>query len=188
MSVDHFATLPRPVSLAAVVDSARATLTELLALAAPPDLSVTHSVIDEQRAAIRPGRPLLVAELHDVVFGRPGGDQDVLITAGGEDAAWLMDGEFHPHGEEGMVLSVSPSRTCVGVALATAVALAAALVSGGDFIDGEIRMLRPAVRDPRSVVDRTRLTSSSPDLASAAEKYLRQFPHLGGWPRDVTIT
>ncbi len=187
MSVDLVATLPRPVSLAAIVDSARTTLAELLALATPPALLVTHFALDERGPAVRPGRQLTGAELHDVTFGIPGAEGHVQITVGGEDAAWLMEGEHHPHGEEGMVLTVSPSRTCVGVTVATGIALAAALVSGGDFIS-EIRMLRPPVLDPRSVIARTRLTSSSPDLAAATEKYLRQFPHMGGWPTEVTIT
>ncbi|MET0134543.1 MAG: methyltransferase domain-containing protein [Kibdelosporangium sp.] len=158
MSVDLVATLPRPVPLAEVVDLARTTLAELLALDAPPDLAV----IDADESV-------------------PGAQVYVQVTMG-EDSARLMDGEYHPDGDDGMVLSVSPSRTCAGVVLATSLALAAALASGGEFIDDEIGMLRPPARDPRTAIARSRLTTPSSDLVAASEVYMRQFPHLRGWP------
>jgi hypothetical protein len=143
---------------------------------------VTWFPLDEQGFAIRPGRRLAGAELPDIVLGVPGAQMYARVDAGGEDGAWLMDGEHHPHGDEGMVLSVSPTRTSVGVLLATGLALAAAVHSGGDFIDDEIGMLRPPVREPRAVIARTRLAGPPRDLLSASDTYLRQFPHLGGWP------
>ncbi|MEN3608400.1 hypothetical protein AAH979_02555 [Plantactinospora sp. ZYX-F-223] len=45
---------------------------------------------------------------------------------------------------DGGVRAVSSSyRTCVSVVVATALALAAAVLTGGEFGDEEIRMLRP---------------------------------------------
>lgn len=187
MSVDLVATLPRPVTLAAVVNTACATLAELLALGAPPELRVINFALNERGAAIQPGWQLAAAELHDVALGVPGAEVFVQVTVGSRDAVWLMDGEFHPDGDGGMVLSVSPSRTCVGVALATGITLAAALAADGDFIDDEMGMLRPPVRDPRLVLARTRLSTPALDLAPASERYLRQFTHLGGWPDAVAI-
>jgi hypothetical protein len=186
MSVDLVATLPRPISLAAVVDTASATLADLLAVATTPQLHVIGFAFDERGAAVRRGRRLAEPELRDISLGVPGACVYVQVTLGGSNAAWLMDGEYHPDGDEGMVLSVSPDRSCAGVVLATAVALAAASAAGGDFIDEEIGMLRPPLRDPGLVVARTRLDTASSDVAVASKEYMRQFPHLNDWPADIT--
>jgi hypothetical protein len=186
MSVDLYATLPRPVSMATVIDTASTTLTELLALAAPPKLCVTGFAVYDHGEIVQPGRRLAAPELRAMTLGVPGEGQHVQVAVG-RDPVWLMDGEYHPHGDDGFVLTVSPARTSVGVVLAMSVALAAAMVAGGEFIDDEIRMLRPPERNPRSVVDRTRLRTARPDLATACEEYMRPFPHLGGWPEVVTL-
>jgi hypothetical protein len=56
---------------------------------------------------------------------------------------------------------VSPTRTCVGVVVATAVALGAAIASGGRFVDTEIGMLGRHEWDPARFIDRARLRNGA---------------------------
>jgi hypothetical protein len=78
---------------------------------------------------------------------------------------------------------VSPARTCVGVVLATAIALGAASASGGDFIDMEIVMLDEVSWDPAEFTELARLTDGAGDFAARCEQFMRQFPRLNGWPK-----
>ena len=71
--------------------------------------------------------------------------------------------------------------------VATGLALAAAPLSHGEYLDEEIRMLWPALHEPGQVITRTRLPKSSDDFTAQCEKYLRQFSHLNGWPQDRSI-
>lgn len=79
---------------------------------------------------------------------------------------------------------VSPTRTCVGVVLATAVALGAAVAGGGEFVDMEIVMLDGVAWDPDRFIELARLPDGIGDFAARCEQFMRQFPQLGGWPRD----
>lgn len=79
----------------------------------------------------------------------------------------------------------TPTRTCVGVVSATALALAAASCGGGEFFD-EITMLQPPEPDVRRVIERTRLADRGTTFADRCERYMRQFGHLNGWPSDVS--
>ncbi|MFB4283445.1 hypothetical protein ACBJ59_49645 [Nonomuraea sp. MTCD27] len=74
----------------------------------------------------------------------------------------------------------TPTRTCVGVVSATALALAAESCSGGTFVDDEIMMLQPTAPDAHRVVERTRLTHSGTTFEHCCERYMRQFEHLNG--------
>jgi hypothetical protein len=82
---------------------------------------------------------------------------------------------------------VSPHRTCVGLAVATALALAAAKLGNGDFIDIEIMMLQPPVSRPDRVIELTKLPDNGSDFVERCERYMRQFVHLNGWPRTVRL-
>jgi len=73
-------------------------------------------------------------------------------------------------------------RTCVGVALATGLAVATARLAAGRYVDEQIGMLTGAEHEPDHVIRRTRLSERGDDFALQCEKYLRQFPHLNGWP------
>lgn len=81
----------------------------------------------------------------------------------------------------------SPTRTCVGVVLPTALSLAAADRGCGDFVDLEIRMLEPGELDPARFVGRTRLAESETGFDVQCERFMRQFTRLAGWPRDVSL-
>jgi hypothetical protein len=110
------------------------------------------------------------------------GHFDVRLVGCG-DLAWLNVCEF-----EGVVEAVfSPSRTCVGVVLATALSLAIAERARGDFVDNQIRMLDPGVSDPEAFVERTKLAEEGTDLDAQCELFMRQFARLEGWPQDVTL-
>ncbi|WP_405021327.1 hypothetical protein OHV05_34880 [Kitasatospora sp. NBC_00070] len=82
----------------------------------------------------------------------------------------------------GVQVVVSPTRTCVGVVLATAVALSAASASGGKFVDEEIVMLDRVARDPARFIELAHLADTSGDFGARCEQFMRQFPSLDGWP------
>jgi hypothetical protein len=107
------------------------------------------------------------------------------------DGVRLMVADYH-HEQFGELRGYrhavfSPYRTCVGVAVATGLALAAAQLACGEYLDEQIRMLRPQVHEPGQVINRTRLPQGSGDFAAQCEKYLRQFPDLNGWPQDCSM-
>ena len=54
----------------------------------------------------------------------------------------------------------------------------------GRYVDGQIKMVPYDLSDPGTVIARTRLRAPVGDFGARCEQYLRQFPHLGGWPRD----
>lgn len=196
MSVDLAATVRVPTTLAAVVDRARGVLSTLLDLPTVPDLVIVVDRPHQQGARTGPDRRPDVVNLGATVIGHPmapdgtgaaGVPVKIDVPATGDGVRLmeidLHDPEFGAFDDDRRAV-VSPGRTCVGVTMATGVALAVAQLARGEFLDDEIRMLRPAVRDPDQVIGRTRLRGAEGDFAARCEEYLRQFPDLGGWPRD----
>jgi hypothetical protein len=171
-------------------------LSDLLGIVSVPDFTVFVGRQYRQGVRTGPGRCLDAAEMAATVIGdriapgEAGRDRsthfaiDVPATS---DSVRLM--LVSCHGEELGDLTgypravVSPYRTCVAVAVAAALVLAMADLARGDYLDEEIRMLRPGVRPPAEVIDRTRLAEGSGDFAAQCEKYLRQFPELNRWPQ-----
>ncbi|WP_328380927.1 hypothetical protein OHQ88_23015 [Micromonospora zamorensis] len=196
MSVDLEATLARPISLAEMVTAARATLAELLGLDTTPELSVFTDRRYEQGRRVASGRRLDEAELRSTTIGDPlerepnGMPASIHLeigVSGFADGAWLLviDHETETGGVPEAVFS--PYRTCVSVVVALAMALAVADLTGGEFTDDQIQLLRPGHTHPRHMVTATRLPPESGDFAQRCERYLRQFAHLGEWPRDVAM-
>lgn len=182
MSVDLCATVQTSVSLAAVLDTARALLCELLALTPAPPIEVFAGPRFEQGRRLDEGRPVegdaLAAEL---VGGRMSAGSFEFRIPETSDLARLLVLE-----DEGMVDAVfSPTRTCVGVVLATALALATAHHGCGEFLDLQIRMLETGESDPGEALARTKLVEPGTRFVAQCERYMRQFARLNGWPADV---
>jgi hypothetical protein len=150
-----------------------------------------------------PWQPLDRPALEQLIVGGPlsrhSAKQDSLAFTihvhGMADAAWLtvMDHD-DGHAPRQIVGYVSPQRTCVGVALAIAVALGIALASDGKLHEWQLRIDSFAdepVDSPGRFIELTHAPApaSRDDTGSAArcELFLRQFPRLGGWPRDVSL-
>ncbi|SCL35187.1 hypothetical protein GA0074692_4027 [Micromonospora pallida] len=196
MSVDLEASLPTPIPLAAVMTTARGTLAELLGVDTTPELSVIVDRRYEQGRRMTVGRQLGEAELLSATIGHPidpdpdgspGSIHYEIDISGSNDGLWLMVIDHEPEAGGEVEAVFSPYRTCVSVVVATAMALAVADLAGGEFIDEQIQMLRPGHTDPRHVVTATRLPPGQDGFATGCERYLRQFPHLDGWPRDVSM-
>ena len=179
MSVDLEVVLSRPVRLGELIDHGRRVLAELLGGDAP-ELVV--------RDGARADRPLMsTAETAGIVLGQPVPDNDhfrVDVPATGDQVHVMAIDHADIDPEMGWEAVFSPSRSCVGVAVATGLALATAQVSEGRYVDGQIRMVPYDLGDPDIVIARTRLRAPVGDFDMRCEQYLRQFPHLGGWPRD----
>lgn len=179
MSVDLEATLRTPITLAVLIDRTRNVLADLLGGVEVPYLAV---LTDRRR-----GRALGPAGLSAAVIGEPiEPDQDGLsgsvfydidIPATG-DGVRLMVIDFIGEAsiDDDRHAVFSPSRTPVGITVATGLALATAQLGDGEFVDDEIRMLTPPVRDPDEVISRTRLEGPADDFVGQCTKYLRQFP------------
>lgn len=196
MSVDLEATLARPISLAEMVTAARATLSELLGVDTTPELSVFTDRRYEQGRRVASGRRLDAAELRSTTIGHridpkpngmPGSIHLEIDVSGFADGAWLLVIDHEP--ETGGVPEAvfSPYRTCVSVVVTLAMALAVADLTGGQFTDDQIRLLRPGHTHPRHLVTATRLPREPGEFTQRCERYLRQFAHLGGWPRQVSM-
>ncbi|MFI6097175.1 hypothetical protein ACIA8G_16550 [Lentzea sp. NPDC051213] len=75
----------------------------------------------------------------------------------------------------------------MSVVLCIAIAVAAADLGGGEYLDEERAIVRPLTYEPERVIATTRLARSDLTFARRCEHYLRQFRHLGGWPQLVTL-
>ncbi len=187
--MDLEATLDRPIRLGAALSEARQVLSDVLN-AAMPGLVVFVDREYRQGERVGLGRRLDPAELRDLVIGGPipaGAVHFEIEVPDTGDGVCLMvfDEQAHQVGP-GRCAVFSPYRTCVGVVVAAGLALAVARLSGGTYVDEDIGMLTEPEHDPDRVIHRTRLSSSG-DFVVQCERYLRQFPHLGGWPRDRSM-
>jgi hypothetical protein len=196
VSVDVAAELAAPVSLAAVLERARDALRALLGLdSEPPELAVIDGWRVESHLRVPSGRPLSARDLASTMIGErippENGQAAGSVTfqvdlVGGEDRAYLMviDLTGVQDTEPCIEAVVSPTRTCAGVVLATAIALGAASASGGEFIDVEIVMLDGVAWEPARFIELARLTDGTGDFEARCEQFMRQFPGLNGWPKD----
>lgn len=189
-----------PVTLAATLGRTRVILSDLLAIVSVPDLTVFAGRQYQRGARTGPGRRLDAAELAATVIGDPiaPGEAGVHASTHFEidvpatgDGVRLMVVDYHDEQSGDLTghrhAVISPYRTCVAVTLAAALALAMAELAQGDYLDEQVRMLRPGAHLPGEVIDRTRLAGGSGDFAARCEKYLRQFPHLNGWPQNRSM-
>lgn len=209
--MDLVATMPRPVSLGALVAAARETMADLLGLPVVPVMAVFADRAYREGRLVDAGRRLGETELAGLMIGEPipgpardrrstchydfevgdAGDGARLMVVDYSDATFLDEDDDLGAPVQAIF---SPYRTCVGVVVATSLALGAARCSGGEFVDLEIMMLRPPESDPARVVVATRLAAGGDGdgdgnggFEARCERYLRQFANLGGWPQDVTI-
>jgi hypothetical protein len=187
MSVDLEVTMVKPVALADVLSEAQTVLSVLLNVAAVPALAVFTDREYQEGRRLGQGHRLETAEQADIILGVPLPEGEAhfeidLPETG--DGVWLMviDAETAGWGT-GREAVISPYRTCVGVALAAGLALATARLTEGRYVDEQIGMIR-GLQEPDQVISRTRLPERGDDFAIQCERYLRQFPHLNGWPVD----
>ncbi|MFM9588115.1 hypothetical protein ACKI1J_01255 [Streptomyces scabiei] len=205
MSVDLVGTTYTSVPLDGLVRAAEETLARLLGLTAAPVIDVVADRGIEQGRVVDEGRRLSRRERGTELIGErvrgcddeTAGERDLgFLVAGYEDIVRLLvfdPGEMPGHeghvaadGQHEPVEAIfSPSRTCVGVVTATALALAAADLGGGEFVDAEIRMLPSREPHPGRMIERTQLRDRGDDFAARCERFVRQFARLNGWPRTV---
>lgn len=185
----------RPFGLDALVKTSQGILVELLGVEVAPPVEVFAGRRYREGHRVDAGRRLARRELATELVGDhisgPLHRRSTLhfefdIPSTG-DCARLMVIDRSEDVTEPVSGVFSPTRTCVGVVVATALALAAAVQGAGEFIDDEIKMLRPPVTDPRRVIERTRLPGRETDFAGRCERYLRQYPQLDGWPPDISL-
>ena len=184
MSVESSATVPEPITLAAVLDAARAMLAELLGIRTVPEL---YLVADRRYVQGRPvddGRRVEPAELRGITFGGPGPRDDQghfeVGAAGHDDRVWLtlyrspassrhqMTEREWRHDAE---IVCAPWRTPPGTVLAIGLALAAASSSGGEFAS-QLRLLDPPQSEPDRMLQATRLPPSQLTFDAACRQYL----------------
>lgn len=204
MSVDFVGTMHAPVPLDALVATAQETLARLLGLQALPVIDVIADRTFDQGHPVDAGRRLGAQELGAIVVGErvqgpPGegpDERDVdFYAAGSRDMVRLMMFDPHEHLDheapyekrEPVEAVFSPTRTCVGVVTAAALALAAASLGDGEFVDTEVPLLQQPERDPVRMIELTRLPDRGDDFAARCERFMRQFARLNGWPRDVRL-
>jgi hypothetical protein len=191
MSVDLEATMEKPVPLADVLGTAQEILRVMLNVAAVPALAVFADREYREGQRVGPGRRLGAAEQAKVMIGTPlaaGAVHFEVDLPSTGDGVWLMVIDWEADGWGGGRCAVfSPYRTCVGVALATGLALATARLAGGRYVDEQIGMLTGPEHEPDQVISRTRLPERGDDFAIQCERYLRQFTHLNGWPEDRSM-
>jgi len=190
--------------MAAVVDRVADVLSALLALKprAVPDVLVSRG----WAVGDAPWQALDRAALENLIVGGPlsrdSGDGDSLAFTihidGVADPAWLMiieqtrDDDPSPQ----ILGDAHPARTCVGVVLAIAVVLAIGIASNGKLgEDWQIPMtdfVDDLLDEPERFIELTRMpVSGGPadeGLPARCERFLRRFPRLGGWPREVRLS
>ncbi|MDX3558182.1 hypothetical protein ACSCB1_02930 [Streptomyces europaeiscabiei] len=204
MSVDFVGTMHAPVPLDALVATTRETLVRLLGLRAVPVIDVIADRRFDQGIPVDAGRRLGDQELGAVLVGErvPGppvedpSERDFdFCVAGSRDMVRLMMFDPHEHlgheapyeKREPVEAVFSPTRTCVGVVTAAALALAVGSLGDGEFIDAEVSLLQAPEPDPARMIELTRLPDRGDDFAARCERFMRQFARLNGWPRDVRL-
>ncbi|MEU5200561.1 hypothetical protein AB0G86_42055 [Streptomyces scabiei] len=207
MSVDLAGTTHTPVPLDGLVLAAEETSARLLGPTTAPVIDVIADrrieqgrVVDEGRRLSRPERGTeLIGERVGGCDDERAGERDIaFLVAGHEDIVRLLvfdpgevpghEGHVAADGQREPVEAVfSPSRTCVAVVTATALAPAVADLGGGEFVDAEIRMLPSREPHPGRMIERTRLPDRGDDFAARCARFMRQFARLNGRPRAVHL-
>jgi len=187
--------------MAAIIDRAAGVLGDLLGL---DHESVPGLLVSEGWARPEaPWQPLDRPVLEQLIVGGPlprhSAKRDspafTIHLHGMADAAWLMIMDHDEDYEPGQVVGyVCSQRTCVGVALAIAVALGIALASDGKLHEWQLRIdsfVDEPVDSPGRFIELTHAPASASrddtGFAARCELFLRQFPRLGGWPKDVSL-
>lgn len=195
VSADIVAGLRVPISLAMLLGGGHHTLMELLGGVAVPELVLYAHPGPLRHAQRGRGRRVAGAELEQTTVGEPiaGPDNapvgsvlyEIRVPTGDLTWLWLFDQRMFGSGRVEAVFT--PRRSCIGVVLATSLALGAALSSGGDFVDINIMMLGPPGATAQEFLGRTRLPDPGTGFIEQCERYMRQFTNLGGWPPDVSM-
>jgi hypothetical protein len=205
VSVD-FSAVPRvPVRLDRVSDTTSEVLRKLTGFADPPSPVFIADVVRDGGRVVSQGRRLVRADLEAITLPseyenvgerllgtRLGSyDYDVMLEGLVERSSILvigLPGRTLPTRGGTVDVLVSPTRTCVGLVMTIALALAIALESQGEFDDGEVMLLgRPGPRDPRIFIDTTQATWQPTDFIKGCTSFMRQFPALQGWPPDASL-
>jgi len=186
------------VPLSDVIGGAAEALKALLGLGEAPELRLSdcREMHRDAHGAVR-WRKLDVSALEDLTVGgpipgEPGEDITLCFTvslAGLEDQVRLMisDDTWEDDPEPVITAYASPSRTCLGVVLAIAIVLGAAIASDGQLTE-EWQLQRryfvdEPMCDPRHFVELTRMhAADAEDVDVRAERFLRRFPKMNGWP------
>ncbi len=190
MSVDLSATIKRPSDLDAFVTTTRATLGQLTG-SAPPELRVVAGRTYRQGQMVDPGAAVPCGSA--TTLGDPD-DASLRAPAPGRGYWVLMPDDLpdevrffiHENREhlpfDPLTAVFSPARTPVGVTVAAAAAISAAIEGRGQLVDLEIRFVEPPVDDPRRFVEMTKRPPSDTPFARACLDWVRQFQSLDGWP------
>ncbi len=190
MSVDLSATINRPFDLDAFVTTTRATLGQLTG-SVPPELLIIAGRTYRQGQMVDPGAVVprgsgtKLGDPDDASLGEPvsGRGYSVLRPDDLPDEVFFFVHDIRKYLPSDPLTAVfSPARTPVGVTVAAAAAISAAIEGGGEFVDLEIRFVEPPVGDPREFVEMTKRPSSDKPFARACLHWVRQFESLEGWP------
>lgn len=194
MSVDLQATLPSAFySVATLVTTTREILTELLGGCPVPAIAVMtdrRHVPDGETAW---DRVLAPAEREAVIVGadlvgpeyyRSGPDYRLVVGDDNDGAsfhasAYPADPEYDEPART--VLWCDPDRTCVGVAVAAAITLAAAIRGGGQIDECQLDLF-PVV-DPHAATRALRLPDAGTGFVDQCVRFVRAIDALNGWPR-----
>jgi len=202
VSVDLVAVPRVPARLDRVSETMSGVLSKLTGFSDPPSPVFVAEVERDRGRIISPGRRLDRASLATITLpnefedgvqhplGLTLGSYEVVLEGLAERSFLVIVGlpELPTMGGAKVHVLLSPTRTCVGVAMTIALAAAVAMESQGEFLDDEVMLLgRPAPSDPRVFIDTTQATWKSSDFIGGCTRFMRQFPSLHGWPPEASL-
>jgi hypothetical protein len=181
VSVDSSGFLPRAVTLAAVLDSARTTTRTLLGMTAVPELAVVTDVHTTSRTVLRPEQEttLLGGDAGFWEAGLPGTDHWVrLIPGRGWDESAVPLGLTDDEDRLWLLPSVNcvPARTAVAMVLSLGLALGAALAGGGQFTTQLTVRDRGVLTDPARVIAAASIPPAELSFGDACLRFMDRFP------------
>lgn len=171
-----------PVTLADLVERAASIEAELLGLAEVPPLDLVAGRRRQSGQVVTPGIPLSGEVLATTWLGPGAPDLLVEVDDAGRESLVVLVVSDVPSDWR---LVCVPDRSARGIVAAFGLALAAAYEGRGRLVDNDLRLAEAADvpdGDPAAFVAATRLVSGAASVQEACVAYLRQFPHLGGWP------
>jgi hypothetical protein len=177
VSVDFEATASKSMTVEDLVSTSGAILAELVGIDDLPPLSIVRGVKRRSGAVVRAGTPVRDPGLVRIGPGEPDHSLEVLDEAGADLVQLIVSdvpGAWR--------LVASPRRTGRGVVNAIALALGAAFLGDGEFIDDDLQLLGRVEPSPARFVAATKLGPEHPPSGDPYQRYLRQFPRLEGWP------